>query len=151
MNETSTHDLSLQRILNAPVALVWEAWTKPEHIPSWWGPQGMKTEVVELDFKPGGAWKYVMITPDGKEFPTEGVFSEIVENAKIVTTGEFGMLTNGVILTILFEAQGDKTQLTFTVTHPSEEYCKQQEKMGAMNGWGTVLSNLETHVATLVG
>ncbi|NER12082.1 activator of HSP90 ATPase [Leptobacterium flavescens] len=151
MNETNQLDnrtLSLKRTFNAPVELVWEAWTRPDHIAQWWGPKGMETRVVEHDFRPGGKWEYVMIMPDGKEFITNGRYLEIVEFEKIISSADFKPMTEGVEIQAFFEADGDKTNFTFKVVHPTEEYCRQQEKMGFMNGWGSVFDRLNEFLTT---
>ncbi len=148
-NETNSRTLSLKRTLNAPIKLVWEAWTQPQHIALWWGPKGMDTKVIEHDFRVGGKWKYTMEMPDGNEFISEGVYSVIVELEKIFTSADFKPMTEGVEIQALFEENGDKTNFTFNVVHPTEEYCKQQEKMGFMNGWGSVFDGLETYLKTL--
>ena len=142
--------LVLVRTFNAPKKLVWEAWTQPEHIGQWWGPRGMTTKVEKMDFRVGGKWKYLMITADGKEFPASGVFSEIKEFEKIVSSADFEPVTHDVIISAVFEDLGDKTKLTFSVIHPSEEYCTKQEKMGVMNGWGANFEGLEKYLITLV-
>ena len=142
--------MTIERTFHAPLALVWEAWTKPEHIAHWWGPKGMKINIIEHDFSVGGKWKYTMPMPDGKEFITEGEYSEIVEREKIVTTADFKPMTEGVTLYILFEADGDNTKFTFHVVHPTEEYCRQQEEMGFYNGWGSVFHNLEEYLKSKV-
>ncbi len=134
--------LRLERTFNAPRKLVWEAWSQPEHIASWWGPEGMETKVETHDFKPGGHWKYTMKMPNGKDFNTFGIFSEIVEYEKIVTSGEFPPMTTNVVLTATFEDDGDKTKFTFSVLHVSEEYCNQQRDMGGMKGWGSTFDRL---------
>ena len=67
MNEAKNRTLTLKRTFDAPIKLVWKAWTQPEHVINWWGPKGMKIEVVEHDFRVGGKWKYVMPMPDGNE------------------------------------------------------------------------------------
>lgn len=149
MNDIMNRTLTLERTINAPRKLVWEAWTQAGHIASWWGPKGMETRVVELDFVAGGKWKYVMTAPNGSEFPTEGIFSEIIEFERIITTGEFGQLTSGVILDIRFQDAGENTKLTFSVIHPTQEYCKAQEEMGAMKGWGSTLDGLANYLASL--
>lgn len=149
-NPLDKRTLSLQRIIDAPIALVWEAWTQPDHIAHWWGPKGMKTKVIEHNFEAGGSWKFSMEMPNGAEFISEGVFSEIVPLEKIITSAEFKPMTTGVQLQALFEEQGDKTVFTFNVVHSTEEYCKQQEQMGFMNGWGSVFNNLEDYLAALI-
>jgi len=149
-NEMKNRILTLKRTLSAPLKLVWEAWTQPEHIALWWGPKGMDTKVVEHDFRVGGKWKYTMEMPDGNEFISEGEYLVIVELEKIFSSANFKPMTEGVEIQALFEENGDKTNFTFNVVHPTEEYCKQQEKMGFMNGWGAVFDGLETYLNTLV-
>jgi uncharacterized protein YndB with AHSA1/START domain len=148
-NEAANRTLSLKRTFNAPVKLVWEAWTQPGHIAKWWAPKGMKVNVVEHQFKVGGKWKYTMAMPDGNEFISEGVYSVIVELEKIFSSANFIPMTSGVEIQALFEANGDKTNFTFNCIHPTEEYCKQQEKMGFYNGWGSAFDRLETFVNSL--
>jgi uncharacterized protein YndB with AHSA1/START domain len=87
--------------------------------------------------------------PDGSEFISDGEYLEIVEFKKIITTANFKPMTEGVELQVLFEENGDRTNFTFNVVHQTEEYCKQQEKMGFYNGWGTAFDRLEAFVSTL--
>jgi uncharacterized protein YndB with AHSA1/START domain len=148
-NDTSKRTLSLKRTFNAPVKLVWEAWTQPEHIVNWWGPKGMKVKVVEHDFRVGGQWKYTMAMPDGSEFISDGIYSAIVEFQKIFSSANFKPMTSGVEIQALFEENGDKTNFIFNVVHPTEEYCKQQEKMGFYNGWSSAFERLETFVSAV--
>lgn len=144
--KVESRTLSLTRSFNAPLKLVWDAWTQPEQIAQWWGPKGMNTEVVEHNFKVGGEWKYVMLMPDGNEFIGEGVYSDIVEFEKIFSSANFKPMTEGVEIQSLFEEDDDKTKFTFNVIHPSEEYCKQQEKMGFYNGWASTFNRLEEYL-----
>ena len=148
-NNASDRTLSIQRTFKAPIALVWEAWTQPGHIAKWWGPQGMEVQIVEHDFTVGGKWKYVMAMPDGSEFVSEGVFSEIVEGKKVVTSANFRPMTEGVELQALFTAAGEETHFTFHVVHPSADYAQQQEKMGFYNGWGGTFQRLDSYLGSL--
>lgn len=143
MSDASNRTVSLKRTFDAPIALVWEAWTQAEHIAQWWSPKGMETKVVEHDFKVGGKWKYSMPMPNGQEFTAEGVYLEIVALKKIVSQASFKPMTEDVEIQSLFEEDGDKTNFTFNVVHKTEEYRIQQEKMGIMNGWGSVFTRLE--------
>jgi len=142
MDELKNRTLTLERTFNAPIQLVWEAWSQPEHIKNWWGPKGMETKVIEHNFSVGGQWKYSMAMPDGSEFIAEGVYSEIVELEKIISSADFKPMTEGVEIQALFAEDGDQTNFTFNVVHPTEEYCKQQEAMGFYNGWGSVFDRL---------
>ncbi|PKV49070.1 uncharacterized protein YndB with AHSA1/START domain [Aquimarina sp. MAR_2010_214] len=141
-SEPNNRTVTLKRTFNAPIKLVWEAWIHPEHIAQWWGPKGINTKVIEHDFKVGGKWKYTMQMPDGNEFISDGVYLEIVELEKICSSANFKPMTEGVEIQALFEKNGDKTNFTFNVIHPTEEYCEQQTKMGIMNGWGSVFDRL---------
>ncbi|HET6540025.1 MAG TPA: SRPBCC domain-containing protein [Chryseolinea sp.] len=148
-SDEKNRTLTLKRTFNVPVKLVWEAWTKPEHIAQWWGPKGMKTNIVEHNFKVGGKWKYVMAMPDGSEFIGEGVYALIVVLQKIFSSANFIPMTQGVEIQALFEENREKTNFTFNVIHPTEAYCKQQEQMGFYNGWGSTFNRLESFVTTL--
>ncbi len=148
MNDLKNRTLTLKKVFNAPVKLVWEAWTQADHIIQWWAPKGMKINVIEHDFRVGGKWKYSMPMPDGNQFISDGEYLEIVELKKIVTSANFKPMTEGVEIHALFEEDGDKTNFTFSVVHPTEEYCKQQEKMGFYNGWGSAFDRLATLVSS---
>ena len=135
--------LTLEKVFNAPVALVWAAWTESDHIIQWWAPKGMSINVVKHDFKVGGKWQYSMPMPNGSLFISEGQYLEIEPFKKIVTTADFKPMTEGVELHVAFKAVGHKTHFTFSVVHATEDYCKQQEKMGFYNGWGSTFDRLE--------
>jgi len=148
MNDLNKRTVTIKRTLSAPVKLVWKAWTQADHIAKWWGPEGMEVKVIEHNFSIGGQWKYTMMMPSGNEFITDGVYSEIIEYEKIISSANFKPMTEGVEIQALFEAAGDKTEFTFNVVHATEEYCKQQEKMGILNGWGSVFNRLEAFVSS---
>lgn len=63
--EVENRQLRMKRMFKAPVELVWEAWTKPEHISKWWGPNGFTTTIHKMDFEEGGEWKLTMHGPGG--------------------------------------------------------------------------------------
>ena len=147
INEILSRTLTIERTLKAPLSLVWEAWSQPEHITKWWGPPGMETKVIEHDFRPGGKWHYEMMMPDGNVFIAEGTYSEIVEHSKIISSANFRPMTEGVEIQALFEADGEQTKFTFNCVHPTAEYAKQQEEMGFYNGWGSVFTRLEEFLA----
>ena len=65
INEVKKRTVTLKRTFSAPVKLVWDAWSQPDHIAQWWGPKGMNTKIIEHDFRVGGKWKYTMEMPDG--------------------------------------------------------------------------------------
>lgn len=140
--------LTIKRTLKAPVQLVWEAWSEPEHIVKWWGPKGMETIIDKHEFKVGGEWSYSMKMPDGNLFVAEGVYKEIEYLKRIISSADFKPMTEGVEILAIFEESGEDTIFTFNVVHPTVAYCQQQEKMGFMNGWGSVFDRLEEMLAT---
>jgi len=145
-NDLSNRTLTIERMFNAPIQLVWGAWTQAGQITLWWGPKGMQTKVVQHDFKVGGTWKYSMEMPNGNEFITEGVYSEIVELGKIISSADSKPMTEGVEIQALFEANENKTNFTFKVVHPTGEYCRQQEKMGFYKGWDSTFDRLNEYL-----
>lgn len=149
-DDLKSRTLTIEKTFEAPVDLVWEAWTKPEHVANWWAPHGMPLEIVEYDFTKGGRWKYQMSMPDGSSFVSEGTFKEIVAKKKIVTSADFKPMTEDVELHMTFKAMGDKTLFVFSVVHATQEYCKKQEEMGFYNGWGSALERLDTLLTELI-
>jgi uncharacterized protein YndB with AHSA1/START domain len=142
--DKSKRTVTIERTFNAPIELVWEAWTQPEHIAKWWSPKGIETKVIEHDFSIGGKWKYSMPMPNGQNFIADGEYIEIVKIVKIISLANFKPMTEGVEIQSLFEKNGKKTNFTFNIVHPTEEYRIQQEKMGILNGWGSVFERLDT-------
>jgi uncharacterized protein YndB with AHSA1/START domain len=153
-------DIVITREFDAPRQLVWDVWTQPQHVEKWFGPKGFDTRVDKLDFKVGGQSAYVMIGPDGTEYPSHGVFQEIVPIEKIVTTDEFGEgfeeiesmknvdLPKILTQTYLFDDLGPRTKLTIIVAHPTAEDKAKHEAMGVLEGWNSSLDKLAEHLAT---
>jgi uncharacterized protein YndB with AHSA1/START domain len=137
--------LSINRTLNAPIDVVWEAWTNPQHIAQWWA-RGMKVDILEHEFKVGGNWKFGMKMPNGQDFFSEGTYLLIEEKSKIHSTADFKPMTENVEIRAEFEAAGHQTSFNFSVIHVSEEYKNQQEQMGFMKGWGGVFDKLAEFV-----
>jgi uncharacterized protein YndB with AHSA1/START domain len=84
----SDREIVLARVFDAPRRLVWEAYTKPEHVPHWYGLRGSVMPVCEIDLRPGGAWRYVVRESDGAEYAFRGEFREVVPPERLVYTWE---------------------------------------------------------------
>jgi uncharacterized protein YndB with AHSA1/START domain len=143
--------LTLKRTISAPLEPVWDAWTKPERIAKWWGPKGMQVNIAEHDFRIGGQWRYTMEMPDGNTFVSDGTYADIEPQKKLVTSADFRPMTIGVVLEILFEEDGNGTNLEFHVLHPTMAYRKQQEGMGFYKGWDAAFDRLENYLGQLSG
>jgi uncharacterized protein YndB with AHSA1/START domain len=147
-------ELVITRLIDAPRAKLFKAWTDPELLKQWFAPAPVTTPVVETDVRPGGASLIVMRLPDGTEMPNRGVYLEVVENERLVFTDAFteawkpsqkpfmtGILT--------FEDEGGKTRYTARVRHWTVEDRKAHEEMGFHKGWGQCTDQLEALVAKL--
>ncbi len=147
-NDQASRTLTIERTFDAPRQLVWETWTQPKHLAAWWG-RGADVNIEEHDFTEGGKWRYTMPMPGGGEFVSEGIYAEIIEPEKIVTSAAFKPMTEGVIMTIILKEDDDKTHMTFSILHPTQEYAKAQEQMGFFDGWGSVFEVQAGYISTL--
>ena len=108
-------EIVMTRVFDAPLELVFRAYTDPELIPRWWGPRGTTTTVDKMDVRVGGAWRYLNQGPDGNEYAFNGEYREIAPPERLVSTFEFeGMPGHVVLDTATFEEQDGKTTLTTT-------------------------------------
>ena len=82
----SDREIVMTRVFDAPRELVFEAHSKCEHLEKWWGPRRYTLSVCEMDFRPGGAYRFVQRGPDGEEHGFRGEFREIVPPERIVWT-----------------------------------------------------------------
>ncbi|MBW7876715.1 MAG: SRPBCC domain-containing protein, partial [Candidatus Cloacimonetes bacterium] len=79
-----SNEIEIIRVYDAPVKLVWEAWTDLKHVEKWWGPRGFTLTTKSKDFSPGGKWIYTMHGPDGTDYPNIATYHEIIPYEKLV-------------------------------------------------------------------
>jgi uncharacterized protein YndB with AHSA1/START domain len=153
-------DLKLERVVDVPRSLVWKAWTEPEHLKAWFCPRPWQTVECEIDLRVAGKFSTVMRSPDGKDYPNEGCYLEIVPEERLVWTDALvagfrpsakGYLTDdaGFYLTaaLTLESVGsDKTRYTAYALHRDATSRKKHEAMGFANGWVTALDQLVDHM-----
>ncbi len=119
----SDREIALTRAFDAPRALVFDAWTKPELLKRWMGPHGWSLVVCEIDLRVGGAYRFVGRGADGTEMGWRGVYREIVPPERLVATESFDepwYPGEALVTTVLVE-QGGKTTLTSTVLYESRQ------------------------------
>jgi uncharacterized protein YndB with AHSA1/START domain len=146
-NNTQDRKLLLTRVLNAPVELVWEVWTNPEHIAQWWGPNGFTNTITKMDVQPGGEWDLVMHGPDGTDYKNKSVFKEVVMHKKIVYEHISGPK---FLATIEFDGQDDKTFIRWHMLFESEEQFIQVVKtFKADEGLKQNVEKLDRYLASL--
>ena len=122
VNSATDTELVISRTLNAPVELVWEVWTNPEHIKNWWGPAGFTDTIFKMEVKTGGVWEHVMHGPDGTDYKNKSVFKEVEFHKKIVFEHVSGPKFRA---TITFTAEGNKTHLNWRMQFESAEQLRQ--------------------------
>ncbi len=148
VESTADRELTITRIFDAPRPLVFKAWSAPEHLARWWGPSGYTLPRCEMDFRPGGAYRYCMRSPEGKESRVRGVFQEIVEPERLVMSGgwedEQGKVGHETTTTIIFEDLGGKTRLTLH-SGVFESVASRDSHRG---GWSASIERLAEYLAT---
>jgi uncharacterized protein YndB with AHSA1/START domain len=112
----------IEREFNAPRHLVYEAFTTPELVGRWWHANRGEVELVEIDLRVGGTWRYVMVTPDGTEVGFHGEYQEVVPDERLVSTEIYEGLPEGVseddaatVNTTTFVEDDGRTTLTILV------------------------------------
>jgi uncharacterized protein YndB with AHSA1/START domain len=105
--------LTIRRFVRAPLQLVWEAFTEPEHLKHWWGPHDMELAVCEIDMRVGGGYRFVHRAPDGTEYGFTGEFLELEPPRRIVQTFVYeGAPEHSMVETMTLEAVEGGTQIT---------------------------------------
>jgi pimeloyl-ACP methyl ester carboxylesterase/uncharacterized protein YndB with AHSA1/START domain len=147
-SNTKDRELLLTRTLNAPIDLVWEVWTNPEHIAKWWGPNGFTNTISKMDVKPGGEWHLVMHGPDGTDFKNKTIFKEVVHHQKIVYVHDSAPTFTA---TIQFEAQGERTLLIWHMLFESrEQFIQVVKTFKADEGQRQNVDKLEVYLANRI-
>ena len=147
-NRIALPDLAMERFVGASPAAVFRAWTDPAQVAAWWGPHGFANHLCAVDAVPGGHYTIHMKGPEGQEFPSQGVFLEVVPNKKLVFTDAYTRAWEPsakpfMTATVTFEDQGGRTKYTARALHWSVEDMKTHEKMGFHEGWNLCADQLE--------
>jgi uncharacterized protein YndB with AHSA1/START domain len=150
-------DLVLERIVDVDPALVFKAWTTPQHLMPWFCPKPYRTIECEIDLTPGGKFFAQMVDADGKKLPaTPGCYLEIVTNRKLVWTSALGpgfrphdhaVAPWFFTASLNFEPHGiSGCKYTAKAIHATHEHAAAHDKMGFTQGWGMVLEQLVEYV-----
>ncbi len=116
----SEREIVMTRTVAAPRRLVFDAWTRPEHLPRWMlGPSGWTMPVCEIDLRPGGAWRFVWRRADGSEMSVRGVYREITPPERLVHTESWGGEWPETLNTLVLTERDGNTTVTLTVLYPS--------------------------------
>ena len=159
--EVSARELVVTRVFDAPIALVYEAWTDPRHVVHWWKPQGFaEPQVLAMDVRVGGEWRIRMPALDGTHCTAYGVYREVVPNRRIAWDdfcddkhGKFFHKAHVVV--VLEELGARKTRVTLRarlegVPGRDPRWTLEFMESGWSGGWKDNLENL-AHVLEKMG
>ncbi len=128
-------EIVMTRVFDAPRRRVFDAWTKPEHVPKWMlGPEGWTMPVCEIDLRPGGAWHFVWRRSDGTEMGMRGVYREVTPPERVVSTESWGGNWPETLNTLILSEENGKTTVTNTILYPSKEARDAALKTGMKEG-----------------
>lgn len=150
-----TTDLSFTRMLAVPRQLIWDCWTRPEHIPHFFIPAPHKVTFVDIDLRVGGRFN-TTFDVEGNVMDNKGVYLEVMPAEKLVFTDTY---TEGwkpapdpflTAILLLADAPDGGTLYTAIARHRNADARKTHEDMGFFDGWSTVATQLETYAKGLV-
>jgi len=148
--------VKIERSFDAPLDLVWAAWTEAELLDQWWGPKPFHVETKSLDFRAGGRWLYAMVGPEGqrhwalreftairprKDFTFKSIFCDENGNVKPGTTSSLWANT--------FSESKGVTLVTNDIQCETLAHLEAQIKMGFKEGYTVCLDQLEELAARL--
>jgi len=136
----------MTRIFDAPRTVVFEAWTKAEHVAQWWDPSGVPLSVCEIDLRPSGAFRWVNRGANGMEYPFTGTYREIVVPERLVFTARTFPGSPESVGTLVFIEDGGKTKLAVTIGCQSIEDRNALLEMRVDVGTARTLENLAEYL-----
>ena len=150
----------IERTFDAPVEIIWQMWTNPEHFKNWYGPQGFTIHVTDMDLRVGGKRLVCMSSPDGSmKMWTIGEYTEITPNQRLVYTESPADENGNVVspsamgmpegypttteVTVQLEDLGGRTKMIMT-------HAGMPADSGAGGGWEQAFDKLVDHISTVL-
>ncbi len=150
-------DFAIERHIDAPRRLVWEALTRPEHMKEWYMPKAWgRVAKAELDVRPGGMFSIDIAVADGPDVPNLGCYLEVVPMERLVWTsmlfpGYRPAVFDDVPITaiVTMESVGEGTRYVFTALHRNEADLETDMSSGFYQGTGIAIDQLVAHVLAM--
>ena len=133
MSDGAARTMVIERVIKAPVAVVWAAWTGAETLPQWWGPDGFLCRTSRIDLRTGGEWLFDMIGPDGTVYPNHQLYGLMERERRIeyaLLHGEGGAKHADAVVT--FADVDGATQVTLAMTLMTVEEYQRVISFGAV-------------------
>ncbi|MCV2869737.1 SRPBCC domain-containing protein [Defluviimonas sp. WL0002] len=145
--DPSDRTMVIERLIAAPLAAVWAAWTDSDSQPRWWGPDGFTCRTDRIDLREGGDWVFDMIGPDGTVYPNHHRYTRIVPLERIDYTLHWG--ENGpkhADASACFEATGTGTRITLSMIFSTRREYEDAKGFGAVELGQQTLGKLAAFV-----
>ena len=143
-------ELVMTRVFDATRKLVFDAWTKPEHLPHWMlGPPGWTMPVCEIDLRPGGAWHFVWHRAEGTEMGMRGEYREVTPPERLVSTESWGGDWPETLNTLTLSEKDGKTTITNTALYPSKQARDKALETGMKEGVSQSFDRLAKYLEEL--
>lgn len=147
--------IHITREFAASLELVWRAWTTPELLDQWWGPQPWRAETKTMDFREGGYWLYAMVSPEGEKHWSKTNFLAIIKERSFSSKGGFSD-ENGTINTAFpqnlwensFIPKDDKVQVDMLLTYDTLADLEKEIEMGFKEGMTIDFQQLDELLST---
>jgi len=140
--DVSDLTLKLERVFDAPRHLVFEAWTKDEHLKNWSAPKGFTMPESSGDLREGGEWYTLMVAPNGEKYPLSGVYLEIVPDELLVMSHGWieddGTRPHETIVKVRFSDEGRKTKVILE----QSIFKSVESRDGHIGGWSECFDKL---------
>jgi uncharacterized protein YndB with AHSA1/START domain len=144
----SDTEIEVTRVVDASRELVFDCWTKPEHITKWMlGPPGWTMSVCDVDLRRGGSWHFVWGAEDGSKLEMHGVYQEISSPERLVATESWGGDWPETLNTVVFSEEAGKTLVTSTMRYPSKAARDAALETGMKDGMGMSFDRLDAYLA----
>ena len=144
VNQAVKPSLTLKRRLNAPAEKVYAAWTNPQHLVKWFGPDSGPVSKAETDVRVGGRYTVAFQTEDGEKHQVSGIYREVVPNEKLAFTWAWiTMPERASFVTILIKPEGEGSILTLI----HEQFADEAARDGHEKGWTGCFDKLERMLA----
>jgi uncharacterized protein YndB with AHSA1/START domain len=145
--KNKSNEIHLTRVYDAPVKMVWDAWTDPQQVGQWWGPRGFTLTTHSKDLRPGGTWRYTMHGPDGTDYPNLTTYHEVEPLARLVY--DHGATDDRPPLfrvTVTFAEEKGRTRMEMTMALATPEAAEQTRKFIKQAGGEATWDRLAEHL-----